>query len=173
MSAEFIQIDRLIITIRPAVIQVLDGSKFHNAVILIQFQTGSVHPWCIPVHECQGIPGILKKQIQNRFFKDQIGFQKQGIFLKQIVFCKRKGINVVRTFVNRIMKEHDRCPDSEASDMVHQFLSLVSFHDHDPGQCLRVKLTKHPLYQRHASYPDHAFCIMARQFAEPFSHTGC
>ena len=101
-------IDGLIVAVDFIEAEFVLADEHFDAVAVVQLHAGTVHPAFVFVNKRKGIPRIVKQLVNDCILEDQVRFKEQCVITAQKVFCKRKGIDIVRFVINGIFYKTDR-----------------------------------------------------------------
>ena len=90
MPAEFINIYGFIVFWNIFEYKLAARDEIQYLVLAVHPDHSSVHPVFIFVDQCKRLSLIFQKRRQDAVLKDQITFQKQGIFFDKIILCQRQ-----------------------------------------------------------------------------------
>ena len=111
--------------------------------------------------------------MEKAVIEDQIRLYKQGIVFTKFIFRKSKRIDVIGLIIYRIDDIfYIQAGSIPVSNMLLEFVALITDHYYDPVKVKRRKLHKEPVYQRYAIDLHHAFGIVFGKVPKALAHAG-
>ena len=174
LTRELIDVHGLVITACVGIVKGLFRNEVHDVAVLIYLHHRAVHPRLIAGH--QGHIGVftIHEHRNQPIGKNQVTLDKQRVIFLQLFLHQRQRVDIVRLVIHQILSKLYLEPSIvAATDVIHQFLAFIAYHDDHPLQVCPRQLLQQTVNQPYAIHRHHALRIILCIFSEPASHASC
>ena len=118
MPPELVNVDGFIAPLNVFEVEIFSGDKRRDFIVARNFHARAVHPTFVLVDKGERLARVIDQFRKHGVFKNQIGLQKQRVFLAKIIPRQKQRVNIIRLVVNRVVDVNKRRLNSERRDKV-------------------------------------------------------